>query len=189
MAKTSGELEQEFIQSLTAATGKDLTGWMKEISASGISKRNDILDWLKTQKGFGHMHASLLTGIYANGGKPVYASEEVLLDAQFEGKEHMRPLYQNLIATLLNAYPDATVLPKKTYVSITGKREFAAINIRPKELRFGLDLGERAFEGRVEKSKLSGPMPRISHMLTITGAQDFDTEMMQLVSESYHRVH
>jgi len=84
MAKTSNEIEKEFIEGLKTSTGKNLQQWIKNIEASGIEKRNDIIKWLKSDLGFGHMNATLLTGIYLNNGKPVYASEQNLLDNQFE---------------------------------------------------------------------------------------------------------
>ena len=55
--KTSGEIEKEFIDNLKGSTGKTLPDWMKHLSASGISKRNDIIKWLKEKNGFGHMNA------------------------------------------------------------------------------------------------------------------------------------
>ena len=86
-------------------------------------------------------------------------------------------------------FPEATVLPKKTYVSILEKREFAAINIKPKELRIGFDLGERPFDETVTKSKLTGPMPRISHMVVVSDTESFDDDMTSLLRESHRRCH
>lgn len=77
MAKTSLEIEQEFMRSLKSTTGKDIKGWLTEIKKSGKDKRNDIINWLKEKHNFGHLHASLLTGIYANGGKPVYGNRSL----------------------------------------------------------------------------------------------------------------
>lgn len=162
---------------------------MKKIDGYGSRKRNDILKWLKQENGFGHMNASLLAGIYLNGGTAVYGSTETLLENQFAKAETMRPLYKALIAFAKKHFPNSTVLPKKTYVSILEKREFAAINIKPKELRLGIDLGERAFDQTVAKSKLSGPMPRISHMLVITDESQLSDELVELLSESHRRCH
>jgi hypothetical protein len=143
--KTSGEIEKEFIDNLKNSTGKTLTDWMKQISGSGINKRNDIIKWLKEKNGFGHMNASLLTGMYLNNGKPVYGSTEDLLDNQFAKAAEMKPLYEAFTAFARKHFPNSTVLPKKTYVSILEKREFAAINIKPTELRIGFDLGDHAW--------------------------------------------
>ncbi len=188
-AKTSGEIEKEFIGNLKSTTGKGLSDWMKHVTASGITRRNDIIKWLKEKNGFGHMNASLLAGIYLNNGKPVYGSTESLLDNQFAKAADMRPLYEALTAFAQKHFPGSTVLPKKTYVSILEKREFAAINIKPRELRVGFDLGERAFDEAVTKSKLTGPMPRISHMIVLTKESQLDGDLARLMKLSYQRSH
>ena len=187
--KTSGEIEKEFIDNLKTQSGKSLTEWMKHVGASGITKRNEIIKWLKEQNGFGHMNASLLAGIYLNNGKPVYGSTDDLLDNQFAKAAEMRALYESFIAFAKKHFPNSSALPKKTYVSILEKREFAAINIKPKELRIGFDLGDRAFDERVGKSKLSGPMPRISHMLVLTDKSQLNADLVALLKASYQRSH
>lgn len=187
--KTSGEIEQELLNNLKQLTGKNLSGWMTQIMASGFTKRNDILRWLKELHGFGHMNASLLTGIYLNHGKVVYGSTESLLNNQFAKADGMRSLYESLIAFARQHFPNSTVLPKKTYVSILEAREFAAINIKPKELRIGLDLGDRVFDGTVTKSKLSGPMPRISHMLVLSDESQLNSDLVEMLRASYKRSH
>jgi hypothetical protein len=187
--KTSGEFEKEFMHGLAKETGGDLASWMKIIDAFDSRKRNEVIAWLKSEHGFGHMNASLLAGIHANGGKPVYQSTGDLLENQFAKAEAMRPLYEELIAFVMKNFPDATVLPKKTYVSILENREFAAVNIKPKELRIGFDLGERPFDHVIEKAKLSGPMPRISHMLVLTDAKQLDKSVIEAMKESHKRCH
>jgi hypothetical protein len=162
-AKTSGEIEKEFIDNLKAS--------------------------IKNDYAFGHMNASLLAGIYLNGGKPVYGSTDDLLENQFAKAESMRELYEAVINFVKQNFPGITVLPKKTYVSILEKREFAAINIKPKELRIGFDLGDRSFDDSVTKSKLTGPMPRISHMVVVSGKESLNEDMNTLLRESHSRTH
>jgi hypothetical protein len=187
--KTSGEIEKEFIDNLKGSTGRTLAEWMKEVGGFGISKRNDIIKWLKEKHGFGHMNASLLTGIYLNNGRPVYGSTDDLLNNQFAKAVDMKPLYEAFTAFAQKHFPDSTVLPKKTYVSILEKREFAAINIKPKELRIGFDLGDREFDEATSKSKLSGPMPRISHMRVLTDKSQLSNDLVELLKVSYQRSH
>lgn len=187
--KTSGEIEKEFIDNLKASTKKDLSAWLAEIRSLATTKRNDIINALKNDYGFGHMNASLLAGIYLNGGKPVYGSTDDLLENQFAKAEAMREIYESVINFVKKNFPEATVLPKKTYVSILEKREFAAINIKPKELRIGFDLGDRPFDDTVTKSKLTGPMPRISHMVAVTDREQLNKDMITLLRESHSRTH
>lgn len=187
--KTSGEFEKDFMDGLLAETGKDLEAWMKTIDGFGSKKRNEVIAWLKADHAFGHMNASLLAGIHANGGKPVYADTGDLLEAQFSKAAGMRDLYEAFIAFVTKNFPAVTVLPKKTYVSILENREFAAINIKANELRVGLDLGERPFDEKIEKAKLSGPMPRISHMFVLTDAKQLDNDVIELLRISHSRCH
>jgi hypothetical protein len=188
-AKTSGEFEKEFLDGLQASTGKDLKTWLGILDGFGGKKRPEVVKWLKETHGFGHMHASLLAGIHANGGKLVYDSIDNLLENQFAKAGDMRPLYDALIEFVNVNFPEATVLPKKTYVSILENREFGAVNIKPMELRMGFDLGDRPFDDAVSKSKLSGPMPRISHMIVITSKDQFGEGLVKLLTESRGRCH
>ncbi|MGD9561753.1 MAG: DUF5655 domain-containing protein [Pyrinomonadaceae bacterium] len=187
--KTSGEFEKEFIDGLAATTGKDLTAWLKAIDGFDSSKRNEVIAWLKSEHGFGHMNASLLAGIHANGGKPVYASTDDLLENQFAKAAEMRPLFEAFLEFIKRNFPASTVLPKKTYVSILENREFAAVNIKAKELRVGLDLGDRPFDEKISKAKLTGPMPRISHMFVLTDEKQLDTGIVEVLKMSHARCH
>ncbi|KXJ98268.1 MAG: hypothetical protein UZ17_ACD001002797 [Acidobacteria bacterium OLB17] len=179
--KTSGEFEKEFVDGLSNSTGTDLAGWMTMLAGTAITKRNDMIAWLKNEHGFGHMNASLLAGIHANGGKLVYQSTDNLLADQFAKAPDMRPLYEEFVEYITKNFPNATLLPKKTYVSVLEKREFCAVNIKKAELRIGLDLGDRPFDDTVEKAKLTGPMPRISHMVVAADNGRFDGNLTELL--------
>jgi hypothetical protein len=72
-------------------------------------------------------------------------------------------------------------------LSFIAVREFAAINVKPNEIRLGLDLGDKSFSETLQKSKLTGPMPRISHMLVFTEANQLDKNVMALLTQSYNR--
>lgn len=183
--KTSGEFEKEFVDGLKDSSGKDLAAWLKTIDGFNSKKRNEVIAWLKEEHGFGHMNASLLAGIHANGGKLVYQSTDNLLEDQFAKAADMRPLYDLFVAFIAENFPNATFLPKKTYVSVLENREFGAVNIKKAELRIGLDLGDRPFDEKVEKAKLTGPMPRISHMVVATDGSRFDAELVDLLRQSY----
>lgn len=187
--KTSGEFEKEFMDGLQSSTGKSLADWVNIVDGYTSKKRNEVIEWLKSVHNFNHMQASMLAGIHANGGKPVYQSTDGLLDAQFGKNEDMRPLYDEFVAFISKNFPNATMLPKKTYVSVLENREFAAVNIKKGELRIGLDLGDKPFDDKVEKAKLTGPMPRISHMVVAMDASRFDGELIELLKKSHSRCH
>lgn len=187
--KTSGEIEKEFLDGIESLTGKDLAAWMSILDGFDSKKRNEVIAWLKAEHGFRHMNAALLGGIHANGGKRVYADTNDLLENQFAKAGEMRELYDAFMAFVATRFPSSSVLPKKTYVSVLENREFAAVNIKPKELRIGLDLGDRPFDETIEKAKLTGPMPRISHMIVVTDASQFTEQMIEILRQSHARCH
>ena len=189
MAKTSGEFEQEFIQTAKEKAGRTLEQWLPVVKKSGLVKQMEIPNWLKTEHKLNHLQASLLAGLYLNNGKPVYQNEASLLDNQFAKCEEMRLLFDAISERILKQFPDTQVIPKKTYVSFTATREFAAINIKPREIRLGMDLGDMAFNETVQKTKLNGPMPRISHMAVITDMKQFDKKLLEYLHLSYNRTH
>lgn len=187
MAKTSGEIEKEFIDTAKDRTGKSLQDWLKLVKSSGIEKRNDILEWLKKGHGLNHLPAQLITGIFLNNGNPVYINENALLENQFLKCPEMRAVFDSISKKIISSFQGTQLIPKKTYLSFTAVREFAAINVKPKEIRLGLDLGHEAFTESLQKSKLTGPMPRISHMIILTESTQFDNKVMQLVQQSFNR--
>jgi len=189
MAKTSGEFELEFIQSAKAKTGKTLEQWLSLVKQKGLKKQMEILNWLKQEHALNHMQAAFVAGIYLNDSKPVYQNESSLLDNQFVKAEGMRNLFEQVSSAILQEFPEATMIAKKTYVSFTASREFAAINIKPKELRIGFDLGDVATNEILQKAKLTGPMPRISHMVTVTQKDQLNKNVLEYLRHSFNRTH
>lgn len=189
MAKTSGELEKEFIDTAKERTGKSLEEWLRVVRAAGIEKRNDILEWLKKGHGLNHMQAQFITGIFLNKGNPVYINEDSLLENQFSKCPEMRPLFEAISKEFLSAFQGAQLIPKKTYLSFTAVREFVAINVKAKEIRIGLDLGNEPFTDKIQKAKLTGPMPRFTHMIVITAFEQINKNVLSQISKSYERTH
>ncbi len=187
MAKTSGEFEQEFMQTAKEKTGKTLEQWLALVKKTAYTKQMEILNWLKAAHGLNHMQAQFVAGIYLNNGKPVYQDENNLLENQFIKCEEMRPLFEDISKKILTEFPGTQLIPKKTYLSFTATREFAAVNVKPKEIRLGLDLGTVSFTGTLQKSKLSGPMPRISHMIVLTSIQQLNKQVLDYLKQSYER--
>ena len=97
------------------------------------------------------------------------------------------PLYRLLEAQVRQSIPGVTFSAQPRYVSVAAPREFAAITLHPTEVRLGLDLGERAFDGRLQKAKLRGPGPAITHMVLLTDARQIDDDLMALIAHANRR--
>lgn len=188
MAKSAQELEKEFMSTIVEKTGDDLNTWMERIGNSGETKTNAIVGSLKKTYGLNHLQATMLAGIYLNDGKPVY-DYEVMFAKLFQGKEEQLPLYRRLETLVKGNLPGVQMLPTKTYITIDGDRCFATAKINKKNIRVGLDLGDRPFDETVQKAKALGAMPRISHMIEIHETDDINDSLLQNLQEAYARVH
>ena len=123
MAKEARELEQAFLSSLVDETDAGLAEWMRTLESAGLQKNNEIVKWLKSEKAFNHMQASMLAGIFLNDGEPVF-HYPTLFRKLFAGKEKQRPLYDAIAAVLQAELPGMLFIPTKTYVSLEDDRVF-----------------------------------------------------------------
>jgi hypothetical protein len=212
---TEEQEEREFLAELKARSGRDLGEWMAAITAQGFADKNHTIDWLRAQ-GFAFARASWLERIHNNGGKPIYLDQPVeavsasvvrpppekatpapptptpreaaQLEKLLAAGKGYRPLYQLLEAEVRKALPGVAIAAKSTYISIGRPREFAAVALLASELRLGLDLGERAFDAQLQKPRLRGVGPAISHMVVITDARQVNAELVSLIKAASGKV-
>lgn len=110
------------------------------------------------------------------------------LDTLLEAAKGYRPLYLLLEAEIRNAVAGVSVAPKGTYISFGAPAEFAAVTLHAAELRLGLDLGDRAFDPPLVKSRLKGPGPAIAHMVVLTDARQVNADLLNLIKAASARV-
>lgn len=186
MAKEARELEQAFITSLADETGANLAEWMSVLESAGLQKNNEIVKWLKSEKDFNHMQASMLAGIFLNGGEPVF-HYPTLFRKLFAGKEQQRPLYDAIAAELQADLPGILFIPTKTYVSIEAERVFGCAKVNKANIRVGLDLGDEPFGDYVRKGVGLGAMPNITHMIELNDLAQIDDRLAAYVRQAYER--
>jgi hypothetical protein len=99
-----------------------------------------------------------------------------------------RPLYQLLESAMRGAIPGVILTPRTGYISVGAPAEFAAVTLHATEVRLGLDLGERPFDALIQKSKMKGPGPAITHMVGLTDARQVNSELLKLLEIANGRV-
>lgn len=189
MARGSQERELEFIENAKEMTGKSIAEWKTIIEGEGLEpKPNTILKHLKANFGLNHLQANYLSGIFLNDGKPVY-NYEVLFAKLFDGNEQWQALYDSLKEQVTGQFDDVVFIPTKSYISIEGQKIFGCAKLTKKTIRYGLDLGEMLFEGRVQKARGLGAMPNITHMVELQSAEEINAELLHLTQQAFDRVH
>ena len=182
------EYEKRLIAEMKGKTGKTLAEWMQAITEKNFAKRNDLIAWLKAEHGFGHANAAHMASLHKNNGKPIYGDSEALTDSLFAKSQDLRPVYNELEKAIKEEYKDAQFTPRKGYMSIHHKREFAVVAVKSKELRLGLDLANEQFTNELVPAKTLGAMPRYTHMVQITNS-DLKGEWKKYLKQSYDRLH
>jgi hypothetical protein len=119
---------------------------------------------------------------------PLDTDEAALYDKLLAAGKGYRPLYVMLEAEMRKALPGLVILPRTSYLSIGAPKEFAAVTLHGTEVRLGLDLGDRPFDPHLQKSKLKGPGPAITHMIILTDARQVDGALLALLAAAHTRV-
>jgi hypothetical protein len=83
----------------------------------------------------------------------------------------LRPLADMVLREIVAALPGSVAVPVGDLVSIGRPAELAVLLIGPRELRLGLDLGGAPLEGMVQRARIPGAGPRITHMVVLADAR------------------
>ena len=128
MAKSPEEMAASMIENLKEKTGKDLSEWMSLLSSMKDSKHGEIVKHLKQTHGITHGFANLIAHKLLKSDAGSVSAEIDLVANQYSGeKAGLRPVYDALISIVQEFGDDVEISPKKSYVSLRRKKQFALI--------------------------------------------------------------
>ncbi len=134
------------IKNIQAKTGKSLEELGALMRASGLTKHGELRDMFKQTLGLGHGDANMLVHVLLNSdgeraAKASGASMDQVLDGIYTGgKAGLRPLHERLMAEI-DQFGEFEIAPKKGYVSLRRKKQFAMIGPASKgRLEVGLNM-------------------------------------------------
>lgn len=185
MAKSPEEQAAAMLANLPEKTGKPMDQWPKLVAKSGAAKHGEIVKWLKAEHGVTHGYANLIAHQVLDAGADA-PDADTLVDAQYAGKESLRPLFEALTARLATFGDDVEFAPKKTYVSLRRSKQFALVQPSTKtRVDVGLKLPGRKPEGRLEASGSWNAM--VSHRVRLEREDEVDDELIGWLREAYDR--
>jgi hypothetical protein len=177
---------QTQLENIQKKTGKSLDELSGIIRKSGLSKHGEIRDYLKRELGLGHGDANALVhailqsdGQRAAEGK----SEEAVLDEIYGGaKAHMRPIHEKLMKEI-NKFGEFEVAPKKGYVSLRRKKQFAMIGPKT-NTRF--EVGINAKDLAENERLLEQPKGSMcNYIVSVSDANQVDSELVAWIKSAY----
>jgi hypothetical protein len=125
------------LRNIEAKTGKSLADFRQLIDASGLAKHGEIRAMLMERFGLGHGDANTVTHMAKEA--PAAASDDPL-DAIYSGaKGGLRPLH-DAVMQKIHALGPFEIAPKKTYLSLRRKKQFAMVGPATKDqIEIGLN--------------------------------------------------
>lgn len=175
---------QTMIDNLHKNTGKSLEEWISIVKKENFSKHGEIITFLKETHGFTHGFANLVAHKSKGSDAGSAANTDDLIENQYKGKEHFKPLYDKLLADILKFGKDVEVAPKNAYVSLRRKKQFACLNPATKtRFEIGINLKGQPASGKLEEVKAANAM--FSHKINLADINDADSEVFDWLKKAY----
>jgi hypothetical protein len=179
---------QTQLDNIQKKTGMSLAELSALVKKSGLSKHGEIRDMLKEKLGLGHGDANLLVhhtfqsdGTSAAKGK----STDAVLDEIYTGaKAGFRPIHEKLMKEI-DKFGDFEIVPKKGYVSLRRKKQFAMIGPKT-NTRFEVGINAKDFKKNarlLEQPK--GSM--CNYVVNLTNPKEVDSELVAWLKSAFEQ--
>jgi len=176
------------LRNIETKTGKSFEELRTLIKGSGLTKHSEIRDMLKTQLGLGHgdanalVHYALATDGQSAAAAAGLSSDDVVDEIYTGNKAHLRPIHDKFMAAI-EGFGEFEIAPKKGYVSLRRKKQFAMIGPATKDrVEVGLNLKGVPGTDRLLEQPPGG---MCQYKVKVTGADEVDAELLGWVKQAY----
>lgn len=175
---------QTYYANILKTTGKSVEQWVEIVRQRGAAKHGEIVSWLKTEGQMGHGYANLIAHTALQSAAVTAAADRDLVAEMFKGKEDLRPIFDDLLAEIRKFGSDVEVSPKKTYLSLRRKKQFALLQPSTRvRLDVGLNLKNFEPTGKLEPSGSFNAM--CSHRVRVESAADLTADLVGWLRAAY----
>jgi hypothetical protein len=170
------------IDNMPEKTGKSLDEWKRILNSKSYTKHSESVNFLKSEHGVTHGFANTIVTLWKDKNE----IPDDLVSNQYQGKESLKPIYEELIKVVREFGTDVIVTPKKGTVSIIRKKQFALIKPATKtRIDLGLKLVGKDLTERLENSGPFGTM--CTHRVQISSIEHLDEELKEWLREAYEK--
>lgn len=185
---TLDQARETQLKNIQAKTGKSLAELTALIQGSGLTKHGEIRDMLIRELGLGYGDATMLVhfALLSDGQSAAQArgasSDDVVDEIYTGAKADLRPIHDRLMAEI-NQFGEFEVVPKKGYVSLRRKRQFAMIGPATKT-RVEVGINSKTLEAT---DRLIGMPPggMCQFKVNVTDASQVDAELIAWIKQAY----
>lgn len=176
------------LKNIQAKTGKTLDQLAEILRKSGLTKHGELRDFAKREVGLGHGDANMLVhacrkreGASAAAAKGA-ASDDVLAEIYAGPRVALRPIHDAFMAKIA-AFGEFEIVPKKGYLSLRRKKQFAMIGPGTKT-RVDIGINMKGVKGTARLVELP-PGGMCQYKVAITDPKEIDKELIGWVKQAF----
>ncbi|MDL5045002.1 DUF5655 domain-containing protein [Oscillatoria amoena NRMC-F 0135] len=173
----------KMIENLPKNTGKTLEEWMAIAAQNKHLKHKESVKFLQDNYGLGLNYADLIVH-KTNGTDSGSMDGDALITEQYKGKEHLKPIYDILMEHIGKFGNDIEISPKKAYVSLRRKKQFACLKPATKT-RFELELILKGQEPTPLLQAIPGAGAMCTHKIVIENLSHISEEVIDWARQAY----
>lgn len=174
------------IANIEKNSGKKVAEWATILSKSGFSKHGELVNFLKQKHGFTHGNANMLVHYAKQSHAGASENETDWIGEQYKGKEELKKWYDKLMGEINKFGNDVELAPKKAYVSLRRKKQFAILQPSTKErLDVGLNIKGVAASGNVEDGSKWNAM--CTHRIRVEDGKAINKDLIGWIKKAYEQ--
>ena len=176
------------LKNIQAKTGKTLEQLGEILRKSGLTKHGELRDFAKREIGLGHGDANTLvhTVLKSDGASAAVATgastDDVLAEIYSGPKAALRPIHDAFMAEI-GKFGEFEIAPKKGYVSLRRKKQFAMIGPGTKT-RVDIGINLKGVKGTDRLVELP-PGGMCQYKVAVTDAREVDQDLIGWVKQAY----
>jgi Domain of unknown function (DUF5655)/Domain of unknown function (DUF4287) len=185
---TLDQARETQLRNIETKTGKTLAQLRTELQGSGLGRHGDLRSFAMNTFGLGHGDANTLVhlALASDGQGAAQAAglsvEDVVAGIYSEKKAPLRPIHDRLMASVAT-FGDFEVVPKKGYVSLRRKKQFAMIGPGgASRVDVGLNMKGVPPTERLLAEKPGG---MCQYKVKVAGTQEVDAELIDWLRRAY----
>jgi predicted transport protein len=174
------------IANIEKSTGKKLKDWIAIINKSGFEKHGELVNFLKAKHGFTHGNANTIVHFAKQSHAGAAENDTDWIAEQYKGKENLKLWYDKIMTDVSKFGKDVEVAPKKAYVSLRRKKQFAIIQPSTKDrLDVGLNIKDVAPSGNVEDGAKWTAM--CTHRIRVENEKAVSKDLIAWIKKAYEQ--
>ena len=176
------------LKNIQAKTGKTLEQLGDLLRKSGLTKHGELRDFAKRELGLGHGDANTLVHVaFKSDGASAAAATgattgDVFAEIYSGPKAALRPIHDAFMAAI-GRFGEFEIAPKKGYVSLRRKKQFAMIGPGTKT-RVDIGINMKGVTG-TDRLVEQPPGGMCQYKVAVTDAKDIDKELIGWVKQAY----